>query len=72
MCYEQPPCEFFWFDPLTGRDGCNKHRHAVCTADQCPECGAHVDVCECTCERCEDGVRWSVRAGGWVRCECET
>ena len=33
---------------------------------------AYLNIFECTCERCEDGVRWSVRAGGWVRCECET
>ena len=33
MCYDSPPCKWFWFNPMTGEDGCTKPSYKICTAE---------------------------------------
>ncbi len=59
MCYNN--CTYFWWNPLTGNDGCS--RPGPCVEDVCSYCGEELDSCECICEVCDEYRQV---------CECET
>ncbi len=56
MCYDAPPCKYFWFNPITGNDGCRLPKGKTCTALLyfCTVCGKllPLDYEEKICEDC--------------------
>ena len=44
MCYGQPQCGYFWFNPMTGADGCRKPKYA-----RCPDEPDETEFYQCKC-----------------------